>query len=149
MLFRLQISFVLFVVSLAFSAAQASEAAGADTSEKWKPPRILLMGSSMVIGRMNNCMADRLESYGYDANIAGFCGLSTKGLSKGGRYPCPYAKFTGKALVSEIGKTLRYSRKPKSGVAFNHKGVKLVNRSGGNLMNHLIKRDLSITRGFP
>ena len=94
----------------------------------------------MLVGKMNNCMAERLESYGYEANIAGLCGLSTKGLAKGGRYPCPYAKFTGKALVNEIGKSLRLRRKPKNGVAFNHKGVKLVSKSGKLMVNHLINK---------
>ncbi len=125
-------------ILLQFSSV--SLVAEANSEPEWKPPRLLIMGSSMLIGKMNNCMAERLESYGYDANIAGFCGLSTKGLANGGRYPCPYAKFTGKPLVHEIGKSLRLNRKPKSGVAFNHKGVKLVTKSGKLLVNHLVKK---------
>jgi lysophospholipase L1-like esterase len=122
--------FLLFLVS-GISSSSASS---------WQPPRILAVGSSMLIGRMNNCMADRLQSYGYEANVAGFCGLSTKGLSNGGKYPCPYAKFTGKSLVKEVKKALPYRKKIRNGAGYNHNGVALKTRKGKLLINHLIDK---------
>ena len=137
-------SFIRSFLSISFwalgslSLAVQSEAQVNPTEQEWKPPVFLAIGSSMFVGKMNNCLAERLEHYGYDANVAGFCGLNTRVLSRGSRYPCAAAKYTGEALVSEISKTLPYRKKPKNGVSLQHKGTKLVNRKGELLINHLI-----------
>ena len=116
--------------------------------EKWERPKILVMGSSMMNGRMNNCMAEKLESWGYEPNLVGLCGLSTKALANGWKYPCPWAKFTGPSVIAEAKKELRISKRLKSGENLKVEGMALKNRKGELFINHLLETLKPVHFGF-
>lgn len=80
------------------------------------PPSLYLIGSSTMTGPAGSCLNGTLQDHDITGGVLGMCGLSSRILSKGSRYPCIGARTYGdqmrEYLDAEIDTKTYDKRKP-------------------------------------